>query len=187
VITGYCEPIAGGKLRGRLPGERQATGVNSLPIPSKSDVPILRTDSTAALLLALTVISLPGAESANTGEAPPIRATNSGKAKPSGRPESPGTNSQPRMPNLVTARGPVYDTPEKILAMTRCQATVVQRGPCFVYLKTADGKGFYIGSPGSTAEVGHFFVVLKDGHTYAFPEAFVEYQKLRRQPGRRHP
>ena len=40
--------------------------------------------------------------------------------------------------------------------MPPCKAVVVQRAPCFVYLRTPDGKGFYIGSPGSKADVGRF-------------------------------
>ena len=78
------------------------------------------------------------------------------------------------------AQGPVYDTPEGIRAMAPCKAVVVDRGLCFVYLRKADGSGFYIGSPGNGAEGGHFLDVLKDGKTYKFPDQFLDYQRQRR-------
>lgn len=81
---------------------------------------------------------------------------------------------------LGSAPGPVYDTAEEIQAMPPCKAVVVERAPCFVYLSTRDGKGFYIGSPGSTAEVGRFTNELKDGRSYKFPETFLKYQEQRR-------
>jgi len=71
--------------------------------------------------------------------------------------------------------GPVYETAEQIKAMPPCHAKVVQRAPCFVYLKTAEGEGFYLGSPGSKADVGRFLGVLEDGQSYDFPEAFLRY------------
>jgi hypothetical protein len=84
---------------------------------------------------------------------------------------------------LGSAPGPVFDTAEGIQAMPPCKAVVVERGPCFVYLSTPDGKGFYVGSPGSNAEVGRFINGLKDGRSYKFPEAFLKYQEQRRQAG----
>ena len=80
---------------------------------------------------------------------------------------------------VAAAPGPVYDTPEKIRAMPPCRAVPLQRRPCTLYLKTQDGKGFYIGSPGMDAEVGHFLRELKDGESYAFPDVFIKYQKQR--------
>ena len=82
---------------------------------------------------------------------------------------------------LGKSPGPVYDTAEEIQAMIPCEGVVAQRGPCFVYLSTTGGRGFYVGSPGSNAEVGRFLAVLKDGRAYRFPEAFLEYQEQRRQ------
>ncbi len=76
---------------------------------------------------------------------------------------------------------PVYDTAEKIQAMPRCEATVLERGPCFVYCRTAKAEGFYIGSPANSAEVGRFLDLLKDGQTYKFPETFIHYRKQRRK------
>ena len=80
------------------------------------------------------------------------------------------------------APGPVYETAELIKTMPHCKAKVVQRGPCFLYLTTADGKGFYLGSPGSQADVGLFLDTLKDGHRYVFPDAFLQYQKHQPTP-----
>jgi hypothetical protein len=77
--------------------------------------------------------------------------------------------------------GPVYDTTELILDMPPCKAKVVERGPCFVYLRAADGNGFYIGIPAAGAEVVDFLHVLKDGQTYKFPDTFQKYQEQRRR------
>lgn len=76
---------------------------------------------------------------------------------------------------------PVYETVEEIQAMIPCEGVVAQRGPCFVYLSTTGGRGFYVGSPGSNAEVGNFLAVLKDGRAYKFPETFLKYQEQQRQ------
>jgi len=84
---------------------------------------------------------------------------------------------------LGAAPGPVYETAEEIRAMPPSKATVVQRAPCFVYLRTEERTGFYIGSPGSTADVGYFLAVLKDGQTYSFPNVFLEYEKTRKAEG----
>jgi hypothetical protein len=72
---------------------------------------------------------------------------------------------------------PVYDTAEQIRAMLPCKARVIERAPCYVYLKTTDGHGIYLGSPGSEAVVGRFLGVLKEGQSYNFPDAFLKYQK----------
>jgi hypothetical protein len=79
--------------------------------------------------------------------------------------------------------GPVYETAGEILAMPPCKGVVVERAPCYVCLRTADGKGFYIGSPGSNEEVTRFLQELKDGRTYKFPDVFVKYQKQRARAG----
>ena len=76
---------------------------------------------------------------------------------------------------LGSALGPVYDTAEGIQAMPPCKDVVVQRAPCFVYLSTTDGKGVFIGSPDSNAEVGRFIDGLKDGRSYKFPDTFLKY------------
>jgi hypothetical protein len=75
---------------------------------------------------------------------------------------------------------PVYDTAEQIQTMPACKAVLVERGPCYVRLRTADGNGFFIGSPAACADVVQFLKVLKDGRTYKFPETFQKYQEQRR-------
>lgn len=92
--------------------------------------------------------------------------------------EIPGKSDPPA---LGSAPGPVYETGEEIKLMAPCKATVVQRGPCFVYLRAADGKGFYLGSPASKADVSRFLGILKDGQIYTFPDAFLEYQEQQRK------
>ncbi len=75
------------------------------------------------------------------------------------------------------APGPVYDTAEQILAMPACTASVVEQGPCYLQLRTADGNEFFIGSPAAGAEVLQFVQELKEGRSYKFPEAFQKYQR----------
>jgi hypothetical protein len=87
-------------------------------------------------------------------------------------------------PQLGTAPDPVYDTAAQIQAMPPCKALVVERGPCFVHLTTADGNGFFIGSPAAGAEVVQFLGELKDGQTYNFPDTYQEYQQERARTGR---
>jgi hypothetical protein len=85
-------------------------------------------------------------------------------------------------PPLASPPGPIYETAEQIKAMPFCRAKVVDRGPCFVSLRTAGGKGFYLGSPNSNPDVTLFLETLKDGKTYVLPDAFLQYQKHRSAP-----
>jgi hypothetical protein len=82
------------------------------------------------------------------------------------------------------ALGPVFETAEQIRAMLPCKARVVERGPCYAYLQTAGGKGLYLGSPASEADVEGFLAVLKTGQQYELPEAFLDYE---RNPRRTQP
>ena len=88
---------------------------------------------------------------------------------------------------LGEAPGPVYDTAEQIQAMPACKAVVVERGPCYVRLRTADGSGFFIGSPGAGAELVRFLESLKDGRSYKFPETFRKYREERWPASLRQP
>lgn len=85
-----------------------------------------------------------------------------------------GCAAQKDTRQLGKALGPVYETAEQIKAMPRCKARVVERGPCYVHLETADGKGFYLGSPGSNGDVIRFVAVLNEGQYCEFPHALVE-------------
>jgi hypothetical protein len=70
-----------------------------------------------------------------------------------------------------------YETGEQIKAMPACRATPIHNGVCVFTFKTADGKLFYIGSPGATEEVEHFLHSLEIGKAYDLPGAFLEWQK----------
>src|SRR5258708_26678701 len=67
---------------------------------------------------------------------------------------------------------PDYNTAKQLKAMPPCKATVEHNGTCVLSLRTADGKEFYIGSPGATPEVNYFLHTLKEGQTYEFPGTF---------------
>ncbi len=88
-----------------------------------------------------------------------------------------GCAAPPNSRELGAVPEPVYDTVEQIRAMAPCKALVVERGPCFVHLRTADGNGFFIGSPAASTEVIQFLEELKDGRTYKFPETCQKYQR----------
>lgn len=78
---------------------------------------------------------------------------------------------------LASPSGPIYEKAEQITAMPPRKAKLVQRAPCSLYLTTADGKGFHLGTPGSNTEVRRFLDTLEEGQTYVFPDAFLQYQK----------
>jgi hypothetical protein len=80
---------------------------------------------------------------------------------------------------LAYADGKYYGTAEEIKAMPPCKATVALRAPCYSVFKTADGKWFTIGDPGSEPNVWQFLGTLKDGQSYEFPAAFLDYHKKR--------
>jgi hypothetical protein len=82
-------------------------------------------------------------------------------------------------PLLGEVPTPIYDTAEKIQAMPVCEAVVVERGPCYVRLRTVDGSGFLIGSPAAREDIVQFLHVLKDNRTYKFPETFQKYEEQR--------
>ena len=87
-----------------------------------------------------------------------------------------GCAAHKHSPRLEGQPGPVYDTAEKIQAMPACKAIVVERGPCYLRLRSADGNRFLIGSPAASADVMRFLAVLKDGRTYRLPDTFQKYQ-----------
>jgi hypothetical protein len=72
---------------------------------------------------------------------------------------------------------PTYSTASQIAAMPACEATLAARSPCSSSFRTADGKWFTIGDPGSGAAVSQFIWSLADGQTCKLPEAFITYQK----------
>jgi hypothetical protein len=141
------------------------------------------------LLLTLAAASSAAAEAEKTTPKTPAAATAvSGKKAENNAGNASGKlKARKGTPKLGATPGPVYDTAEAIRAMPRCKGVVVERRPCYVYLKTAGGNEFYIGSPGSKADVGRFLDELKDGRSYKFPGAFLKYEKRRAQAGQPRP
>ena len=78
----------------------------------------------------------------------------------------------------------VYDTAEEIRTMPVCEAVVVERGPCYVRLRTVDGSGFLVGSPAAGEDIVQFLYVLKDNRTYKFPQTFQKYEEQRQRTGK---
>lgn len=70
-----------------------------------------------------------------------------------------------------------YGTAEELKAMPAVKATLELRGPCFSIFRGGDGKQFVIGNPGSGPAVWRFLGTLKEGQTYEFLSAFLDYQK----------
>ncbi len=77
--------------------------------------------------------------------------------------------------NYINA--PLYETAAKIAAMPSCTATLVERSPCSAFFRMADGRGFYIGDPGSGVQISQFLWSLKEGTPCKLPQVFLEYQK----------
>ena len=50
------------------------------------------------------------------------------------------------------------------------------------YIRTANGRRLCIGGPGATREVAGFVEVLREGQTYKFPDAFLEYRAQSKKP-----
>ena len=70
--------------------------------------------------------------------------------------------------------------PDDQLSTTpRFQATVEEIEPCTAYLKAMDGKVIVIGGPAAGREIVRFVHTLEPGHTYTFPDVFLDYQKPR--------
>jgi hypothetical protein len=70
-----------------------------------------------------------------------------------------------------------YRTVDEIKTMSRCKVTVIQKAPCYVLFKSADGSRLYVGSPGNTPEIDRFLSTLKMHQTYTLPDAFLDHQK----------
>jgi hypothetical protein len=66
---------------------------------------------------------------------------------------------------------------EELPLLKPFKATVEQKQPCAVYIKTTDGRRLCIGGPGATKDVARFVGMLQEGQTYTFPKAFLEYRK----------
>ena len=69
---------------------------------------------------------------------------------------------------------------EELPLLKPFKATVEQKQPCAVYIKTTDGRRLCIGGPGATKDVAGFVGMLQEGQSYTFPKAFLEYRKRER-------
>jgi hypothetical protein len=76
--------------------------------------------------------------------------------------------------NYVAA--PHYVTDKEITRMASRTGTLASSSPCSAYFRTADGKWFGIGDPGSGAEVSQYLATLKRGNAYRFPDSFLAYK-----------
>jgi hypothetical protein len=76
--------------------------------------------------------------------------------------------------NFIAAPG--YVTATEIAAMPPCTAMIAARSPCSASLRTADGKWFYLGDPGSGLQISQFIWCLEDGQLNRFPDAFIAFQ-----------
>jgi hypothetical protein len=90
-------------------------------------------------------------------------------------------------PNQCIAPAPLpeppaltYDTAEFIQSMPRCTGSVLEKFPCCARMVAADGRKFWIGSPGATNEVVRFVEALAECEDYVFPDAFLEWRKQER-------
>ncbi len=72
----------------------------------------------------------------------------------------------------------------QILAMPSRTATATEIGPCYAAFKSVNGRTFFIGSPGSPAEVVGFLRTLEKGKSYFLPDAFMDYQKTQKPPNK---
>ncbi|MEQ1850467.1 MAG: hypothetical protein ABMA01_02630 [Chthoniobacteraceae bacterium] len=71
-----------------------------------------------------------------------------------------------------------YDTGERIERMPRCKGVVAEKFPCCALMTAPDGTNFWIGSPAGSSEVVSFVATLKEGRSYAFPDAFLAYRRV---------
>jgi len=76
-------------------------------------------------------------------------------------------------------------TVSQLESIPRCEATVERITPCSVHLTTDGGHSLSLAGPGGAdrAILG-FMDTLEKGHTYTFPDAFIEYRKTQDGPNK---
>ncbi len=74
----------------------------------------------------------------------------------------------------------VYESNLQVLAMPSCAAKMEAFCTCYALFTDAEGRKFYIGSPGASEDVGHFIASLKEGESYFLPAAFAGFLAQRR-------
>lgn len=97
-------------------------------------------------------------------------------------PSAPSADPLPDDAPVAVAQSPdapalTYDTGERIRTMPRCKGVVAEKFPCCALMTAPDGTNFWIGSPAGSSEVAGFVATLRKGRSYAFPDAFLKYQR----------
>ena len=69
----------------------------------------------------------------------------------------------------------VYESNIQVLAMPSCAAKMEQFCTCYALFADAEGRTFYIGSPGASEDVEYFIASLKEGESYFLPAAFERF------------
>ena len=69
----------------------------------------------------------------------------------------------------------VYESNIQVLAMPSCTAKMEKFCTCYALFTDAEGRKFYIGSPGASEDVEHFIAALKEGQIYYLPTAFENF------------
>ncbi len=76
-------------------------------------------------------------------------------------------------------------TVRQLEAIPTCEATVERITPCSVHLKTDDGHSLSLAGPGGADRaILRFMDTLERGHTYTFPNAFIEFRKKQDRPNK---
>jgi len=69
-------------------------------------------------------------------------------------------------------------TASQVESIPTCRATVEKVTPCSVHLRTEDGYSLRLAGPGGAEHaIIQFMGTLENGHTYIFPDVFLEFQK----------
>jgi len=79
----------------------------------------------------------------------------------------------------------VYESNLQVLAMPSCTAKMEAFCTCYALFADAEGRKFYIGSPGASEDVEYFIASLKEGQMYYLPAAFESF--LQEKAGRQKP
>jgi hypothetical protein len=78
----------------------------------------------------------------------------------------------------------VYESNIQVLAMPSCTAKMEAFCTCYALFADAEGRKFYIGSPGASEDVEHFIASLKEGESYFLPAAFESFLQEKKSGGR---
>lgn len=73
----------------------------------------------------------------------------------------------------------VYESNLQVLAMPSCTAKMEAFCTCYALFADAEGRKFYIGSPGASEDVGQFIASLKEGQLYYLPAAFEGFLRFK--------